>query len=65
MPAATSGFAYFELGGIFPLLMGYLGVSGQHMPPDLAANLEPLESLVAYGATDGKTMRFSAFLGVE
>lgn len=65
MPAQTSGFAYFDVEGLVPLLMGYLGVGGNQVPPDVAANLEPLQSLVAYGTTDGKTMRFSAFLGVE
>jgi Protein of unknown function (DUF3352) len=67
MPGETSGFAYVELEEIVPLLLGYMGISGGEMPipPEAAANLEPLQSLVAYATSEGETIRFSAFLAVK
>jgi len=29
------------------------------------ANLEPLDHLVLYGSKDGRTLKFSGFLGVD
>jgi hypothetical protein len=65
MPEETSGFAYVELGEVLPLLMAYTGLSGGQVPPEAVENLEPLDSLVAYGTAERETIRFSAFLGLK
>ena len=62
MPAETSGFAYFELEGLVPLTDELPGRKRRAGAPGRSRQSRALADLVAYGATDGKTMRS---LGVE
>jgi Protein of unknown function (DUF3352) len=62
VPDETTGFAYVNL---HDAISSILGFAGAEMPPDVRANLEPLETFVAYGSKDGTTVRFAAFLAVH
>ena len=63
MQDRTTGFAYVDLEEAVPLLEGLAAAAGDEIPPDVRENLEPLRTLVAYGAENGKS--FTAFLRVE
>jgi hypothetical protein len=66
VPAETTGLAYVNLGELLPILFDYAELGGEEpVPPEVRANTEPLDTLVAYGTRDGDTLSFSAFLGVE
>jgi hypothetical protein len=65
VPDETVGFAYVDLGEAIPLVLALLGFAGDEVPAVVRDNLEPLESLVAYGDAEDDVLRFSAFLGVE
>jgi hypothetical protein len=62
VPDETTGFAYVNL---HDAISSILGFAGAEMPPEVRANLEPLDTFVAYGSKDGTTVRFSAFLAVH
>jgi hypothetical protein len=62
VPDETTGFAYVNL---HDAISSILGFAGAEVPPDVRANLEPLDTFVAYGSKDGTTLRFAAFLAVH
>jgi Protein of unknown function (DUF3352) len=62
MPDETTGFVYVNL---HDAISSMLGLAGANVPPDVRANLEPLDSLVFYSSKDGKTLRFAGFLSVD
>jgi hypothetical protein len=62
VPDETTGFAYLNL---HDAIASILGFAGAEVPPDVRANLEPLDTFVAYGSKDGTTVRFAAFLAVH
>jgi hypothetical protein len=62
VPAETTGFAYVNL---HDAISSILGFAGTEVPPKVRANLEPLDTFVAYGSKDGTTVRFAAFLAVH
>ena len=62
VPDETTGFAYVNL---HDAISSILGFAGTEVPPDVRANLEPLDTFVAYGSKDGTTVRFAAFLAVH
>jgi hypothetical protein len=47
------------------LVSAYLGLEGDKLPPDVAANLEPLQSLVAFTTTDGDVTKSVLFLEIK
>jgi hypothetical protein len=65
MPDETVGFLYVDLQEIVPLVVGLVGVSGEEVPPEVDANLEPLRQLIVYGSEEENVLRFAAFLGIE
>jgi hypothetical protein len=62
VPDETTGFAYVNL---HDAISSILGFAGAEVPPDVRANLEPLDTFVAYGSKDGTTVRFAAFVAVH
>jgi hypothetical protein len=62
MPDETSGFVYVNL---HDAISSVLGLGAANVPPDVRANLEPLDSLVLWSSKDGETLRFAGFLGVN
>lgn len=61
----TAGLFYVSLEDVLPLVDTFSGLSGQPLPADARANLEPLRSLFVQGSADGGVARFSAFLGIS
>ena len=47
------------------LIKSYAGLSGEKLPPDVAENLKPLHSFVAYGDRHGDITKGTAFLEVK
>jgi hypothetical protein len=62
VPDETNGFVYVNLHDAIPYVLGLVGGS---VPDVVRANLEPLDHLVLYGSKDGRTLKFSGFLGVD
>jgi hypothetical protein len=65
VPDETTGMAYVNIREVVTNFLGLAEMSGAPLPPELAPNLEPLQSLVFYGTKDGQTVRFTGFLAVE
>jgi Protein of unknown function (DUF3352) len=65
VPDETTGTAYVNVKEAVRNLLGLAEMGGAELPPELAPNLEPLQGLVVYGAKDGQTVRFTAFLAVD
>jgi len=65
VPDETSGFGYLNLKAGLPYVLGFAGAAGGAIPSEVSSNIEPLKSLVFYGAKDGSTLRFTAFLAVD
>ncbi|MGH2996161.1 MAG: DUF3352 domain-containing protein, partial [Gaiellaceae bacterium] len=64
MPDETVGFLYADLQEIIPYILGIAGLSGGEVPPEVEANLEPLQQLIVYGSEEENVLRFAAFLGI-
>ena len=64
-PDKTAGTFYLNLHDGLQLVQSYLGLSGEKMPPDLAANLKPLQSLVGYSSTSGDVSKSVVFLEIK
>jgi Protein of unknown function (DUF3352) len=65
MPSETSGFLYVDIKDSIPLVEGLVQLAGTSIPPDVDANLRPLQTLMIWGASaEGKT-DLTAFLGIE
>jgi len=62
---STAGLVYVSLEDVLPLVDSLAGLSGQPLPDEARANLEPLRSFFLQGDADGDLTRFSAFLGVS
>jgi hypothetical protein len=65
MPDETTGFFYVDLGKAVQLIGDYAQLAGDAIPSDVSENLEPLRSLLAYGAREGDAITFTGFLGIE
>lgn len=61
----TAGLVYVNLQDVLPLVDSLSGLSGQPIPDEARANLEPLRSFFLQSGADGDLARFSAFLGVS
>jgi len=62
MPDETTGFVYVNLEDVLPLVLGF---AGGDVPPEVSANTDPLQTLVAWGTADGRKATFSLFVGIE
>ena len=65
VPDETTGLAFVNLGEAVSNLLGLAELSGANLPPEVQANLDPLQHLVFYGTKDGSAVRFTAFLSVD
>jgi hypothetical protein len=61
LPDETAGWAYVDLAEVLPLLLGFAG----GVPPEVQANIDPLQSIVVYSTADGERASFSLFVGIE
>jgi hypothetical protein len=61
----TSGFFYFDLDALGPLIEGFAGVADEELPPEVIANLRPLDSFVVFAERDGDEFTIAGFLGVH
>ena len=61
----TSGFAYVNLRDAIGLIQGFAGIAGQSVPPDVSANLAPLDTLLVHSSRDGDEIDFTGFLGIR
>ena len=65
MPSETSGFLYVDVKDSVPLVESLVQLAGTSIPAEVDANLQPLQTLMIWGAsTEGKT-DLTAFLGIE
>jgi hypothetical protein len=64
-PDEYTGLLYVDLREATDLILGFAGVSGAKIPPKVAANLEPLKSLVVYGTLDGSLATSQAFVEID
>jgi uncharacterized protein DUF3352 len=66
LPDSTSGFIYVDLKNAIPLLEGFAQLEGGGgIDSATAANLRPLRSFLAWGASSGDTQTFDAFLEIK
>jgi hypothetical protein len=65
LPDSTSGFVYVDLKNAIPLLEGFAALSGGNVDSSMTANLRPLRSFLAWGASSGDTQTFDAFLEIK
>ena len=56
---------WLDLEDGLPMILGLAEVSGQSIPADIRANLEPLGSFLAWAETDGRNGSFTAFLQID
>ena len=64
-PDKTGGVFYVNLHDGVQLIQSYLGLSGEKMPPNVAEDLKPLQSFVAYNTTSGDVSKSVAFLEIK
>ena len=66
-PDTYTGLAYVDLGQAWDLIREYLGLAGEEgqVPPAVKRNVEPLQSLVAFGKQDGSLSTNVAFLEIK
>ena len=62
LPAESAGFIYVNIKDSVPLLQGLAQLGGTTIPPDVSANLAPLQSFLAYATVDNGAATFSALL---
>jgi hypothetical protein len=60
----TYGFAYVDLEDAIPLIESFAALAEEQIPPEVSANLAPLETFLFSTTADGDTARFSATLGI-
>jgi hypothetical protein len=64
-PDEYTGLLYVDLAEAIEVVMGFAGASGETVPPEIARNLEPLRSLVAYGKKDGDLASSLLFVEIQ
>ena len=70
VPNETSGFVYTNLKLTIPLILGLADSmsesdSPEAIPPDVRANVKPLQSVLLYSKQDGKRTTVSGFLTIK
>jgi hypothetical protein len=61
---STAGVAYVDMQRVSELIDGLAGLAGEDVPPELARNLAPIESIATNATADGSGVRFRGFLSV-
>jgi hypothetical protein len=61
---STAGVAYVDMQRVTELIDGLAGLAGEDVPPELARNLAPIESIATNATADGSGVRFRGFLSV-
>jgi len=64
-PDETSGFVYANLKLSLPLIFGLAGDTGDSVPPDVTANVKPLQSAILYTKQDGDRTTISGFVTIK
>jgi hypothetical protein len=64
-PDQSAGFLYVNIKDSVPLIQGLAQLSGATIPPDVSANLAPLQSFLAYATVDNGVAKFTALLQVR
>ncbi len=65
MPDSTGGFAYIDVKDVLPLLEGLAALSGKSLPSDVAENLRPLRSFLAWSEGGSGSRTYHAFLQIK
>jgi hypothetical protein len=65
MPDDNGGFLYVNVKDAVEVVKSYLQVAGSSIPPEVDANLQPLQSLLVYGSQNGGTAHFAGFLRIQ
>jgi hypothetical protein len=65
MPDSNGGFLYLDLKNMIPLIEGFAGLAGQHLPSNIDANLQPLRSFLTWSAGSGDSRSFDVFLEIK
>jgi hypothetical protein len=61
-PDQSAGFLYVNIKDSVPLLEGLAQFSGATIPPEVSANLAPLQSFLAYATVDNGVAKFSVLV---
>jgi hypothetical protein len=61
-PDRSAGFLYVNIKDSVPLIQSLGQLSGATIPPDVSANLAPLQSFLAYATVDNGVAKFSALV---
>ncbi len=64
-PGEYTGLAYVDLQETIEVIMGFAGAAGESLPAEIGRNLEPLKSMVAFGAKDGDLAKSFVFVEIE
>jgi Protein of unknown function (DUF3352) len=67
VPDEYTGLTYVDLAETIELVLGYMNFAGEseQLSPEVARNLEPLKSLVAWGTLDGEVASALAFVEID
>jgi len=65
LPSSTGGLFYLDLKNAIPLIEGFAGLAGQHLPSEVTGNLQPLRSLLSWSAGSGNSRTFDLFLEIK
>jgi hypothetical protein len=65
MPDANAGFMFLDLKNALPLVEGFAGLAGESLPSQVAENLRPLRSFLAWSEGSGDSRTFDAFLEIK
>jgi hypothetical protein len=65
LPSSNTGFVFIDLKNSIALIESFAGLSGESLPTEVTANLRPLRSFTAWGATAGKAFTFDAFVEIK
>jgi hypothetical protein len=65
LPDENAGFIYLNLREAIPLIEGLASLGNNRLPAETSANLEPLQSFIAYATSDGNKGSFEAFLHIH
>jgi hypothetical protein len=61
----TSGFVYVNLQDAIGLIQGFAGIAGESVPPDVSANLAPLDTFLVQATRDGDESTFTGYVGIR
>jgi len=64
-PDETSGFVYANLKLSLPLIFGLAEGTSDSLPPDVRANVKPLQSAILYTKQDGDSSTISGFVTIK